>query len=209
MRDRSVPHSQPTAGPLLVVLSGPSGVGKDAALVQLRRLDRPWHFAVTATARARRSGETHGVDYIYLEPGEFPSMVERGEFLEHAQVYGNWYGVPKRQVSEAMARGLDVIVKVDVQGAATIKTLAPEAIFIFLAPGSMEELQRRLKDRATDSAVDLELRTRIASQEMEQLPSFDYVVVNRDGRLDDAVACIDAIMVAEKCRIPPRRVSIE
>ena len=197
-----------SGGPLLVVLSGPSGVGKDAVLNALRTLDRPWHFVVTATTRSKRSGENNGVDYIFVEMGEFQEMMDQGELLESALVYGNWYGVPKREVRQAMEKGMDVILKVDVQGAATIRKLAPEAVFVFLAPSSMEELQGRLKVRATESGADLELRTRIAREEMKHMTSFDYEVVNRDGRLEETVASIDKIIEAEKRRIPSRRVSI-
>jgi guanylate kinase len=155
-----------------------------------------------------RPGERDGVEYTFLEPEEFQAMMEKGEFLEHARVYENWYGVPRRQVSEAMQKGLDTILKVDVQGAATIKKLLPEAVFIFLAPSSMEEIRRRLGARGTESAEALEVRTRAAWREMERLPAFDYKVVNRDGCLQEAVAHIDAIILAEKCRIRPRRISI-
>lgn len=195
--------------PLLVVLSGPSGAGKDAALSALRALNRPWHFTVTATTRLKRPGETDGSDYIFLSHAQFEAMAKAGEFLEYARVYGNWYGVPKQQVQEAMARGLDTIVKVDVQGAATIKTIAPDAAFVFLAPSSMAELRQRLSLRATESADDLEFRTETAWQEMDRMPEFDYVVVNQNGGLDSAVACIDAIITAEKCRIPPRQITIQ
>ena len=208
MRDPSSSGPPINRGPLLVVLSGPSGVGKDAALSSLRTLQRPRHFVVTATTRHMRPGEVDGVDYLFLPPGLFTEMMEKGEFLECAQVYNNWYGVPKYQVREAFKKGLDVIMKVDVQGAATIKRLAPEAVFIFLVPSSMEQLRERLERRATETAVSLETRIGIAHQEMEQLPAFDYVVLNRDGCLEEAVECIDAIIVAEKCRIPPRQVSI-
>ncbi len=191
-----------------MVLSGPSGAGKDAALNGLRDLGLPRHFAITATTRPMRPGERDGVEYTFLEPEEFQAMMEKGEFLEHARVYENWYGVPRRQVSEAMQKGLDTILKVDVQGAATIKKLLPEAVFIFLAPSSMEEIRRRLGARGTESAEALEVRTRAAWREMERLPAFDYKVVNRDGCLQEAVAHIDAIILAEKCRIRPRRISI-
>ncbi len=194
--------------PLLIVLSGPSGVGKDAALSVLRTLERPWHFAVTATTRPRRLGERDGIDYIFMQPDEFQDMVARDEVLEHARVYENWYGVPKQQVRDAMQKGLDVILKVDVQGAATIKKMAPEALSIFMAPPTMEELRQRLSLRDTETAEDLELRTRAAWKEMERLPEFDYKVVNREGRLDEAVACIESIILAEKCRVHPRNVSI-
>ena len=206
----SAPSSLPDAegGPLLIVLSGPSGVGKDAALEGLRALNRPWHTIVTATTRSRRLGETDGVEYIFLEHDKFQSMIEHDELLEYAEVYGNWYGVPKQQVRDALAKGLDTVLKVDVQGAATIKKLVPNAVFVFLAPSSMDELRRRLSLRATESAMELETRTSIAWREMEHLRDFDYEVVNRDGSLDEAVARIDAIIQAEKCRIPPHRVSI-
>ena len=200
------PHDQGEA--LLAVVSGPSGVGKDAVLHGLRALKRPWYFAVTATTRAPRSGERDGVDYIFLEPPAFQEMVDRGQFLEYAQVYGNWYGVPKQQVREAMKGGLDTILKVDVQGAATVKKIAPEAVFIFLVPSSIEELRERLRNRATESAEDLKLRTRAALAEMEHLSAFDYKVVNRQGGVAEAVACVDAIILAEKCRTSPRHVAI-
>ena len=191
-----------------MVLSGPSGVGKDAALTILRTLDRPWHFVVTATTRPRRPGEGGGADYIFLTEEQFQDMLIEGEFLEHARVYGNWYGVPKQQVRDAMAGGKDVILKVDVQGAATLKSMAPEAVFIFLVPHSMDELNERLRKRATETGGDLELRTGIVEEEMEHLSGFDYRVVNREGCLDDAVSCIDSIILAERCRIPPRQVSL-
>ncbi len=196
------------APPLLVVLSGPSGVGKDAAINQLRKLDRPWQFVVTATTRPKRSNEQDGIDYIFVKQDEFQEMLKRKELLEHAHVYGNWYGVPKLQVREAFARGFDTILKIDVQGAATIKGLAPEALFIFLAPPSMDELRQRLAARKTEAAVDLDRRSRIAWSEMEYLHAFDYKVVNHEGCLDEAVATIDSIITAEKCRIKPRHVKI-
>ena len=198
----------PMTWPLLVVLSGPSGVGKDSALARLRSLPGHRYFAVTATTRSVRPGERDGVDYIFLDHQVFQRMVQEGELLEYAQVYGNWYGVPKAQVTDAMGRGQDVVLKLDVQGAATIKGLAPEAVFIFLAPSSMEELRDRLLRRGTESGRDLDGRASIAWAEMKHLAAFDYVVTNRDGVLDEAVASIDAIIKAEKCRVTPRQVII-
>ncbi|MBI3979769.1 MAG: guanylate kinase [Chloroflexi bacterium] len=190
--------------PLLVVLSGPSGVGKDAVLNRMKRLGRPFHFTVTATTRPRRENERHGVDYLFLSREEFEAMMERGEFLEWKVVYDRYlYGVPKAQVREALGRGQDVIVKPDVQGAASIRELVPDVISIFLAPPSMAELERRLCQRKTESAVDLQARIRTAYAEMKRLPEFDYVVVN--NRLDDAAACIDAIVTAEKARVRPHQ----
>ena len=208
MSGEEPPYPQIAGRPLLVILSGPSGAGKDTVLDGLRTLNRPWYFVVTATTRPSRSGERDGLDYIFLEGQTFQEMVENGEFLEYAEVYGNWYGVPRQQVRQAIGNGLDTILKIDVQGAATIKRLAPEAVFIFLTTESIEELQQRLELRATESAESLELRGHTASQEMERLTDFDYRVVNRDGYLDEAVACIDAIILAEKCRVPPRQISI-
>ncbi len=195
-------YDMPTPGPMLVVLSGPSGVGKDSVLRQLRELDQYWHFTVTATTRTQRLGEEDGEDYLFMDRDSFHQMVREGDFLECAQVYGNWYGVPKSQVKEAMDNGMDVIMKTDVQGAATIKDLAPGGIFIFLMPPSPQELERRLRERKTETTPDLELRIRTAMDEMRQLSQFDYVVVNDD--LETAVDQIKAIITAEKCHIPPR-----
>jgi len=194
--------------PLLIVLSGPSGAGKDAVVSRLRETGRPYHFTVTATTRPMRPRERPGVDYYFHGPEEFQAMRERGEFLESACVYGHWYGVPRSQVREALGRGRDVFIKVDVQGAATIKSLAPQAVFIFLAPASLEELERRLRQRKTESAGDMERRIKTAREEMMRLPMFDYVVVNDNGQLDEAVSCIEAIVHAERCRVPPRLVRL-
>ena len=195
-------YDMPAPGPLLVVLSGPSGVGKDSVLRYLKELGRNWHFTVTATTRAQRPGEEEGVDYLFTDRDTFHQMVREGGFLECAQVYGNWYGVPKSQVKDAMDNGMDVIMKTDVQGAATIKDLAPGGIFIFLMPPSPRELERRLRERKTETTPDLELRIRTAMDEMRQLSIFEYVVVNDD--LETAVDEIRAIITAEKRRIPPR-----
>jgi guanylate kinase len=133
-------------------------------------------------------------------------MKDDGEFLEHAEVYGNWYGVPKPQVRQALQNGLDVILKTDVQGAATIKRMAPQSILVFVAPPSMHELERRLRWRLTESDESLRVRLETARQEMEQMPAFDYLVVN--DTLDDAIQQLQAIISAEKCRLPPRQVRI-
>ena len=203
----SVPEASPPP-PLLVVLSGPSGVGKDAALAELKKLDRPWHFAVTATTREQRPGERDGVDYIFLDDDTFFKMKERDEFLECAQVYGHWYGVPRSQVRQGLHDGRDVILKVDVQGAATIRQLAPEAVFIFMVPSSIDELPRRLAKRMTESSPEMELRLSVAREELARAEEFEYRVVNRDDSLDQAIADIDAIVTAEKCRIVPRLVQL-
>ena len=183
-----------------MVLSGPSGVGKDVALAELRKLDRPWHFVVTATTRPIRPGERDGIDYIFLDEPTFLRMKSRGEFVEHAQVYERWYGVPRSQVTEGLEAGKDVILKIDVQGAATVKKMAPDALFIFMMPGSIDELRDRLSQRMTESTSDMELRLKTATEEMKQASQFDYRVVNRQDELDKAVADIDAAITAEKHR---------
>ena len=193
-----------SAPPLLVVLSGPSGVGKDAALDALKLLDRPWRFVVTATTRPQRPGEQDGVDYIFLETAAFLKMKERDDLLESAQVYDYWYGVPRNQVRQGLQDGKDVILKVDVQGADTVRELAPDALFIFMIPSSFDELRSRLTKRMTEKPSEIDLRLSIAQSELGRVGEFDYRVVNREGQLEQAVAEIDAIITAEKCRTRPR-----
>ena len=202
---QQVPEAEP-APPLLIVLSGPSGVGKDAALNALKLLDRPWHFVVTATTRPQRPGEQDGIDYIFLETAAFLEMKEQDELLECAQVYGNWYGVPRSQVSQGLKEGKDVILKVDVQGADTVRKLATEALFIFMVPGSFDELRGRLTQRMTERPSEINLRLSIAWSELGRVAEYDYRVVNRDDQLEQVIAEIDAIITAEKCRVHPRKV---
>jgi guanylate kinase len=204
---QDIPESNPAA-PLLVILSGPSGVGKDAALARLKVLDRPWHFVVTATTRPQRPDEQDGVNYIFLDTGTFLKMKERDEFLEYAEVYGRWYGVPRSQVRQGLKSGQDVILKIDVQGAETVRGLAPEAVSIFMVPGDFHELSSRLAKRTTESSPEMELRLRMARQELDRVREFDYRVVNRDGQLDQVISDIDAIIAAEKCRVVPRMVQL-
>jgi guanylate kinase len=193
---------------LLVVLSGLSGAGKDAVLAGLRGSVYPLEFIVTITTRARRPGEKDGVHYRFVSQDEFQRLIDQGELLEWASVYGNWYGVPRGPVKGALAAGKDVIVKVDVQGAATIKKLLPQAVSIFLTPPSKEELVQRLKSRRTESPADLELRVKTAEGELQQLPLFDYIVFNRRGETARAVAEIEAIITAEKCRVVLRELTL-
>src|SRR4030042_517045 len=197
------------ANPLLIVLSGPSGVGKDAVLNGIRRRRYPLYYAVTATTRPRRERERDGVDYYFVSRADFEKMIEKNELLEWANVYGNLYGVPKRQMQEALSRGQDAVVKVDVQGAATIKKIVPQAVFIFLAPSSMNDLENRLRQRKTESGLDLELRMRAAQEEMKQLPMFDYIVINQKDGIEVAISQIEAIITAEKCRVNQRLTEFE
>jgi len=192
--------------PLLIVLSGPSGVGKDAVLAQVKGSGRQLYLAVTATTRPKRQGESDGEEYHFVSRERFKEMVKGGELLEWARVYGNFYGVPKRQVKEALERGCDVLVKVDVQGAATIKRTVPQALLIFLAPPSMAALEKRVRQRNTESTIELERRLATAHEEMKQQEMFDYVVVN--DRVDRAAAQINAIIAAERRREDPREVEL-
>jgi len=195
--------------PLLVVLSGPSGVGKDTVLQRLRERYPEAYFAVTATTRPPRENETHGVDYFFLEREDFERRLAEGGFLESAVVYGNRYGVPKEGVREALAHGQDAVVKVDVQGAATIRGLVGDAgVFIFLAPESMSELLRRLWSRKTDDFTKLMERFNTASRELERVGEFDYVVFNEAGRLDQTLDEICAIIAASHSRIRPPAIAL-
>ena len=193
---------------LLIVLSGPSGVGKDALLRKMKEQRYPFHYVVTVTSRPRREGERDGVDYRFISQREFHQMIDNGELLEWANVYGNYYGVPRKEISQALSKGRDVIVKVDVQGAATIKRILPQAVSIFLRPPSMEELERRLRQRHSESAKDLALRLRKAEEEMKSLPLFDHVLTSYQGKLDEAISQIQAIVAAEKRQVKPRVVEL-
>ena len=178
----------------LFVLSGPSGVGKDAVLSRMRELGRKFHFTVTATTRAIRPGEQDGADYIFMSPDDFRRLIADDGLLEWAEVYGNLYGVPKAQVTDALERGQDVILKVDVQGAATVREMYPESVLIFLEPPDMDSLDYRLRERGTERGDALRIKLETAREEMKAAAWFDHRVINRDGKLDDAVAEIDEIV---------------
>ena len=196
--------TEPQSTPLVIVLSGPSGTGKDAILSQLKKSGYPAEFITTVTTRPKRAQEKDGVDYHFISDERFQKMLEDKQFLECAQVYGNRYGVPKEPVSKALEQDRDVILKVDCQGAATIKKLLPQAVFIFVVPPSMEELAQRLRGRRTESDFDCDLRLKTAAEEMKQLPMFDYLVVSRQGKIELAVLAIEAIIIAEKHRVITR-----
>jgi guanylate kinase len=165
-------------------------------------------FITTVTTRPRRAGEKNNVDYHFVSVESFQKMVKASELVEWANVYGNWYGVPKAPLKQALDKGQDIIVKVDIQGAATIKKRIPQAVFIFLVPPSMGELVRRLSERQTESPFDLALRLKTAEEEMKKLPLFDYVVVNKQDEIDLVVPEIEAIITAEKHRVKPREISL-
>ena len=158
--------------PLLIVISGPSGVGKDTVVNCLKERQVPFHFVVTATNRAPRLDEVDGVDYIFVSTAEFAQMIEEDELLEYAFVYGDYKGVPKKQVRQAFASGQDVIMRLDVQGAATIRQLAPEAVLIFLVAGSADEMVLRLRDRKTETEDAIKMRVATARQELKRIDEF-------------------------------------
>ncbi len=198
----------PPPTPLVVVISGPSGAGKDAVIKRMKQMGVPFHFVVTATTRPPRPGEVHGRDYFFVSLEEFAEMIEKGELLEYAVVYGDYKGIPKQQVRDALASGKDVILRVDVQGAATIRRIMPEAVFIFLTAESEEELVRRLVERKSEPLEKLKIRIATARQEMKRIDEFDYAVVNRDGALDETVRQILCIITAEKCRVKRRMIQL-
>lgn len=196
------------ARPLLIVISGPSGVGKDTVIEQMRVVMPDCYYAVTATTRERRPGEMNGIHYNFYTKDDFERDVAAGEFLEHATVYGNLYGVPKARVRQALRQGKDVVIKVDPQGAATIRRIAPEALLIFLLPPEMAELSRRLRSRKTDDPVALSQRISIASREIATSEHFDYFVINESDQIEDTVMQIRQIIDVEKHRIHPREVDL-
>jgi guanylate kinase len=198
----------PQSNPLLIVISGPSGVGKDTVLQRMQERGLPFHFVVTATTRPPREGEVHGKDYWFVSKEEFARMIEADELLEYAIVYGDYKGIPKLQVRTALDSGKDVILRIDVQGAETIRKLNPQALLIFLTTESEEELVRRLEMRKTETMEELKLRIATARKELQRLEAFDYVIINPEFRLDETVNSIRAIIDAEHLRVKPRKVEL-
>jgi guanylate kinase len=194
--------------PLLIVISGPSGVGKDSVLDVMKSRGLPFHFVITATTRKPRSDEVDGVDYFFLSQDEFARMIDEGELLEYAVVYQDYKGIPKSQVRQALASGKNVIMRVDVQGAETIRGLAKDALLIFLTPQNEEELINRLMRRNTETRESLKLRIATTRQEYKKIDLFDYVVVNREDCLDETVDMIEAIIKAEQQRVHQRVVEL-
>ena len=197
-------------GAMLVIISGPSGVGKDTIIEALRRRphDPELTYVVTCTTRARRPGEIDGRSYHFLSEAAFTDLRDAGELLESAEVHGHWYGTPRRQVLDALQAGRDVILKIDVQGAAAVKARASNALLIFLVPPSLEALFGRLRARATESADELEVRQRNAAVELARSEDYDHVVVNETGEVDRTAAAIDAILDAERAHHPRRKVRL-
>ncbi|MCO5609453.1 hypothetical protein L7F22_063679 [Adiantum nelumboides] len=199
----------PVPKPLVLVISGPSGVGKDAVINRLKKVRNEIHFVVTATTRPRRPGEVDGKDYFFVTREEFEAMIQSNELLEHAVVYGDFKGIPKRQVRDCLAKGFDVVLRVDVQGAATIRSiLGSGAVFIFLVAESEAALVKRLVERKTETKDKLLLRIATAREELKRMSEFDYVVVNADGQLEKTVSLISHIIDAEKAQVHQREASL-
>jgi guanylate kinase len=196
---------QPPHAPLLVVLSGPSGVGKTTLTKALVEQGWPGHVLVTVTTRRPRTGEIDGVHYHFRTPQQFQQLIDRNELLEYAQVHGNWYGVPAEPVRQQLAAGRDVILTIDPQGAQTIRTRTRGAVFVFLAPESLHELVERVDARGQDSPEQRTLRLLNAEREMAELPKYDYLIINRQDRLAEAVEQLTAILLAEHSRVRPNR----
>jgi guanylate kinase len=194
--------------PKLIVISGPSGVGKDTiARLLLDRSER-FHFVVTATTRPPRVGEVDGVDYIFVTNDEFARMIEGDELLEYAFVYNDYKGIPKQQIRDALASGKDVIMRIDPQGAATIRKMAPDTIFIFLTAESEEAMVKRLHERKSETPEGLNLRIATARQEMKRVSEFDYVVINADDQRERAVQQILSIIEAAHCLVNQRPIAL-
>ena len=196
--------------PMLVIISGPSGVGKDTVIGALqKRGHRPeYHYVVTCTTRSRRPNEIDGVSYNFLTPDGFAALRVSGELLEANEVHGNWYGTPRAGVRGALAGGQHAILKIDVQGARVVKAAIPEALLIFVVPPSVETLAEHLKARQTESPEQLEIRQRDAAAELARKDDYDYVVVNEEGRVDLTSERIEEIIEQEERRGSRRTVTV-
>ena len=194
--------------PLLIVISGPSGVGKDTVLEEMKLRGLPFHFVITATTRHPRPEEKEGIDYFFLSQDEFARMIDEGELLEYAVVYQDYKGIPKSQVRKALASGKNVIMRIDVQGAETVRKLAKDALLIFLTPQNEDELIDRLQKRNTEDNESLKLRIATTRQEYKKIDLFDYIVVNKDEQLSETVDMIEAIIKAEQQRVHQRVIEL-
>jgi guanylate kinase len=197
-------------GAMLVIVSGPSGVGKDTVIEALRRLpvSAKQHYLVTCTTRPARAYEIDGIHYHFTTAEDFQRLRADGGLLEAAEVHGNWYGTPRGEVQDALGRGDDVILKIDVQGAAAVKAKVPEALLVFIVPPSLEDLFGRLQSRATETADEVDIRQRDAVLELAQADNFDYVVTNETGEVERTAARVEAIIRAEKAANPERRIRV-
>lgn len=205
----TAPTQRPTPQQgLLFVLSAPSGTGKDTLIHALRQQGMDFYVVASVTTRAPRPGESEGNPYHFISQAEFDKLVAQDELLESANVHGNWYGQPRKAIRENLQAGRDVLLKIDVQGAATIRRKVPQAVFIFIVPSSLEELALRLKNRQTETDAERERRLADARLELAQKDWYDYVIVNRQNHLQEAVDQLRAVMLAEHARTHPRKIEL-
>lgn len=194
----------------MVIISGPSGVGKDTIIDAMKRREpeHPRRYVITVTTRDRREAETDGVHYHFYSLDDYQRLVESEGLLEASLVHDYWYGTPRDQVQAAVSAGHDAILKIDVQGADKVRAKIPDALLIFVVPPSIEELQRRLRERRTETPAQLELRLRNAKIEMARMGEFDHVVVNETDKVDETAEAIDGIISAEHRRYADRRIRV-
>jgi guanylate kinase len=197
-----------TASGLVFVISGPSGVGKDTIKQHLKDRGFPLGYCVTATTRPARDQEIHGVHYFFVSDAEFEAMLEGGQLIEHAVNHGKRYGIPFLGLRAGLKRGPDVLVTPDVQGAAALRAKYPGVVSIFIAPPSLDELKPRLAGRKSETPEELTIRLETAAREMERVPEFDYLVINERDRINQTVDTVQAIVLAERCRVHRRTVTL-
>lgn len=184
---------------ILLVLSGPSGAGKGTICQNLLRQYKDLHYSISATTRAPRTGEEHGVNYFFTSRDNFQEMIEKDQLLEWAEVYGNYYGTPRRYVCEMLEQGNDVVLEIDTQGAMQIKEKFPEGVFVYIVPPSLDELSKRIYKRGTDSVESIKRRLSCASSELIYAQKYNYVVVN--DKVEEATGRINHIIIAERYRV--------
>lgn len=199
------PSISPFSEPLIIVISGTSGAGKDSIIKAMQKRGLPLHFVVTATSRPQRPNEVEGVDYIFVSKARFEEMIACGELIEYAMVYGEYKGVPRRQVENALASGKDVILRVDVQGALSLREQFPQSVLIFVTAEDSSDTLERLENRSTEAQEALRLRLETAKTELESLPRFDYWVINHRDQLERTVDTVIAIIEAEHHRVSRRK----
>lgn len=207
----SQPQETPPPSPrqgLLFVLSAPSGTGKDTVISTAKAQGADFFVVPSVTTRAPRPGESEDNPYRFISKETFEELVGKDELLEYANVHGNWYGQPRQLIRDNLGAGRDVLLKIDVKGAATVRQKVPQAIFIFLVPGSIDELATRLVKRNTETKAELQRRLEDARVELAQQNWYDYVITNRQGHAAEAAEKLRAIMTAEHCRVHPRHVTI-
>ncbi|HLX55861.1 MAG TPA: guanylate kinase [Ktedonobacteraceae bacterium] len=211
--ERNVSQQQRTASPaprqgLLFVLSAPSGTGKDTVINAARAQGMDFFVVPSVTTRQPRPGESEGNPYHFVTQETFEELEGKGELLEHAKVHGNWYGQPRQPIRDNLSAGRDVLLKIDVKGAATVRKKVPQAVFIFLVPESMEELTTRLVNRNTETEEELKRRLEDASSELAEQDWYDYIILNRQGHVEEAAEKLRAIITAEHSRVHPRQITI-